>query len=114
MTAPLPYTAPVSIEALFDDKWDLRVTRLALDVLLANPPLRLDEPRTTAALQDLHQRLCDHEMTELADTGAIRSYLIIRPINPAQPPPPGDMQRITDAVRTLAQLGMLAGRGDTG
>jgi hypothetical protein len=40
-------------------------------------------------------------------------YLIIRPISSFNPPSPDDMKRITDAVRTLASLGMIAGRGDS-
>jgi hypothetical protein len=114
MTAPPPHAAPVNAEfLLFSDPWDLRVTRLALDFLIGHLPAELNEPPgPSAALLDLHDRLCREEMAELARTGATRHYLIIRPVNLVHPPPPGGMQRISAAIRTLAEFSMLAGHGD--
>jgi hypothetical protein len=41
-------------------------------------------------------------------------YLITWPVSPfSHPAAPEDMERISASVRTLASLGVLAGRGDT-
>jgi hypothetical protein len=114
---PPPHAAPVNAEfLLFSDPWDLRATRLALDMLIGHLPAELAElgepTGPSAALLDLHDRLCREEMAELARTGSARHYLIIRPVNLVHPPSPGDMQRISAAIRVLAELGMLAGHGD--
>jgi hypothetical protein len=113
MPAPGPHAAAVDAEDALFGVENLRELRHALDVIRLFLPLGPDSAVITAALQDLHERLCADEDEQLRLTGTPDRYLIIRPVNPFNPPPPADMQRITDAVRTLATLGMIAGRGDT-
>ncbi len=113
MPAPSPHAAAVNAEDELSGAENLRELRLALGVIHLFLPLGPDSDAITAALQDLHERLCADEDEQLRSAGVPDRYLIIRPVNPYSPPSPEDMRRITDAVRTLASLGMIAGRGDT-
>jgi hypothetical protein len=92
---------------------NLRELRLALDVLRLFLPIGAEGHPIPAGLRELHERLCAEEDRQLRSDGASDRYLIIRPVSPFNPPAPEDMERITEAVRTLASLGMIAGRGDT-
>jgi hypothetical protein len=68
-------------------------------------------PATENALWDVHDQLCEKELAGLSLWGISRQYLIIRPINPANLPSAANMGKITAAIRTLANLGLIAGRG---
>ncbi len=87
-----------------------RVARLALDALREFLPDGMRTPATEDALWDIHEQLCKKELADLRLWGITQQYLIIRPINPASLPAPEDMEKITAAIRTLANLGLLAGR----
>lgn len=110
---PGPHTAAVDAKDELFGVENLRELRLALDVIHLFLPLGPDSGAITAALQDLHKRLCADEDEQLRLTGVPDRYLIIRPLSPFSPPAPEDMRRITQAVRTLAALGMIAERNDT-
>jgi hypothetical protein len=92
---------------------NLRELRLALDIIHLFLPGDEGRDRIPAGLSGLHEWLCAEEDRQLRLDGLPDRYLIIRPVSPFSPPSPQDMERITAAVRTLAELGMLAGRGDT-
>jgi hypothetical protein len=113
MPAPGPHAEPVNAEEELFGAENLRELRLALDVIDLFLPERDRSQAVTAALRDMRAHLCAEEDRDLKASGAPDRYLIIRPVSLSSPPPPEDMRRITDAVRTLASLGMLAGRGDT-
>jgi hypothetical protein len=66
------------------------------------------------ALETIHDQINKTEATELRTWGLAEHYLIIRPVSPVSPPPPEIMEKIAAAVRTLAELGMLAGQNDAG
>lgn len=114
LPAPAAHAAPVNAGQELSGVENLRELRHALDVihLFLDPDLD-DDGAISTALRDLHRRLCDEEDQALTASGTADRYLIIRPINPFNPLAPDDMELITNAVRTLASLGMIAGRGDT-
>jgi hypothetical protein len=66
---------------------------------------------TENTLWDIHDQLCEKGLAGLCQWGISRQYLIVRPINPASLPSAEDMGKITAAIRTLASLGLIAGRG---
>jgi hypothetical protein len=113
MPASGPHAAPVNADDELFGTENLREVRFALDVLRLFLPIGDEGHPIPAGLRDLHERLCAEEDRQLRSDGVPDRYLIIRPVSPFNPPPPQDMERITDAVRTLASLGMIAGRGDT-
>ena len=113
MPAVGPHAVPVNAEEELFVVENLRELRLALDVIHLFLPVAGDTGAITAALRDLHERLCADEDEQLRLTGVPDRYLIVRPVSPYRPPSPEDMERITAAVRTLASFGMIAGRGDT-
>jgi hypothetical protein len=113
MPRPAPHAAAVNAEDELFCVENLRELRLAHDVMRLFLPTGMASDAITAALQEIHKLLCNDEDELLRSLGVPDRYLIIRPINPYSPPSPEDMQRITDAVQTLATLGMLAGRGDS-
>jgi hypothetical protein len=80
---------------------------LALDVLMAHLPDALAGTGVAAGLWPLHEELCKLEERELGRSGPAGCYLVIRPVSLMNPPSPEAMGRITAAVRTLAELGML-------
>lgn len=108
-----PHAAAVDADDELFAVENLREARLALDVLRLFLPIGAEGHPIPAGLRDLHERLCAEEDRQLRSGGVPDRYLIIRPISPFNPPAPEDVERITDAVRTLASLGMIAGRGDT-
>jgi hypothetical protein len=91
-----------------------RLMRLALNVLWDGLPGDMTTGPVRDALQSIHDRITQIEAADLRRYGLAEHYLIIRPVSPASPPPPETMARITAAVRTLADLGMLAGQNDAG
>jgi hypothetical protein len=94
-----------------------RVLRLALNVLwdsLDSLPPDTDSGPVGDALKSVHNRINEIETAGLRLWGQAEHYLIIRPISPVSPPPPEVMEKITGAVRTLAELGMIAGQNDAG
>jgi hypothetical protein len=113
MPAPGPHATAVNADDELFGVENLRELRIALDLIWLFLPIGQESHPAPAGLQDLHQRLCAEEDRQLRLDGVPDRYLIIRPVSPFSPPSPKDMQRITAAVRTLAELGMLAGRGDT-
>jgi hypothetical protein len=110
--APGPHAAAVDADNELFVVENLREARLALDLLRLFLPIGAESHPIPAGLRELHERLCAEEDRQLQSDGVPDRYLIVRPISPFNPPPPQDMERIADAVRTLASLGMIAGRGD--
>jgi hypothetical protein len=109
------YGVPVDIEAVSSSLDYTRLMRLALNVLWNG----LDEfpgDKTTESVADalasVHDLINDAESANLRIFGQAEHYLIIRPISPVNPPPPEIMAKITAAVSTLAELGMLVGQND--
>jgi hypothetical protein len=111
MPDPAPCAAAVKGHHELSGVENLRELRLALDVIGLFYPARARSGAVNAALDDIHDHLCEQEHLALRESGVPGRYLIIRPVSPLSPPPE-DTQRISAAVRTLAELGMLAGRGD--
>jgi hypothetical protein len=113
MPAPGPHAAAVDADVELFAVENLREARLALDLLRLFLPIGAEGHPIPAGLRELHERLCAEEDRQLRSDGVPDRYLIIRPVSPFNPPSPPDMERIAAAVRTLASLGMIAGRGDT-
>ena len=88
-----------------------RVLRLALNVLWNGLP---DEVAATGpvydALAEVHDWINQAESAELRARGLPEHYLIIRPLSPLTPPQA--REKIAAAIRTLTELGMLAGQHD--
>jgi hypothetical protein len=82
---PAAHAGPVNAEDELFGVENLRELRLALDVIHLFFPLGPDSGAITAALQDLHERLCADENEQLRLTGIADRYLIIRPVNPYSP-----------------------------
>jgi hypothetical protein len=84
----------LALEVLWDELFDGRLTDAALGMLT-----------------ELHQQVTAAEEEQLAASGLTSQYLVIRPVDVLNPPGPTEMAKITEAIRTLAGLGMLAGPG---
>jgi hypothetical protein len=67
---------------------------------------------TEKSLLELHDRICAAELNALRKSGLNRQYAIIRPLNMMNPPDPETMQKITNAIQVLDDLGLIAGPGD--
>jgi hypothetical protein len=89
-----------------------RLQRLALNVLWNELPPSTDTEPMHDALLSIHDRITEIETGELRRWGVAEHYLIIRPVSPVSPPPPEIMEKITAAVRTLTELGMVVGQHD--
>ena len=89
-----------------------RLQRLALNVLWNELPPGTDTEPMHDALLSIHDRITEVETGELRRCGVAEHYLIIRPVSPVSPPPPEIMEKITAAVRTLTELGMVVGQHD--
>lgn len=84
-----------------------RVLQLALDVLWGNMPGGLATESVRAAFCEIDERLRKTTLANLRRGGLPRDFLIVRPINPMNPPGPEDIEKVTTALRTLDQLGLL-------
>lgn len=91
-----------------------RVLRLALNVLWDGLPDRVSRGPAREALEAVCRHLNEVEEAALRRSGLAGYYLIVRPVSLVSPPPPETMERIADAVSTLAGLGMLVGQHDAG
>ena len=89
-----------------------RLQRLALNVLWDELPPGANTEPVHDALLSIHNRITEVETGELRRCGVAEHYLIIRPVSPVSPPPPETMEKITAAVRTLTELGMVVGQHD--
>jgi hypothetical protein len=98
------------MDAVNDALKDTLQLRLALSVLTFGliPPLETDQ--ISAALADLWRRLreAEHEALRLWGIG---EYYIVAPVDMLDPPAPDVQARITDALRTLDDLGLLIATG---
>jgi hypothetical protein len=83
-----------------------RMLRLATDALGDLPP-NVETPDVRAALGAIHEALSQKDLANLRAYGLSMDYLIIRPINPMNPPEPEVMQQITAAIRTLSELDLI-------
>jgi hypothetical protein len=117
MSSKQGYGVPVNTDGVSSTLESTRRLRLALNVLWDEwdelPPDVNTEP-VRETLQSIHDQINAIETDGLRLWGQAEHYLIIRPISPVSPPPPEIMEKITGAVRTLAELGMLAGQNDAG
>lgn len=89
-----------------------RQLRLALDVLWGSLPTHIGTDAIQKSLDELHDRICAAELKDLTKYGLNRQYTIIRPLNLTKLPDSETMQKITNAIQTLADLGLIAGPGD--
>jgi hypothetical protein len=115
MSSERGYGVPVDMDRISSGLESARVLRLALNVLwdsLDSLPPDADSGPVGDALKSVHDRINVIEADGLRLSGHAEHYLVIRPISPVSPPPPETMEKITGAVRTLAELGMLAGQND--
>jgi hypothetical protein len=108
------YGAYVDTEDVSSPLESTRVLRLALNVLWSNMPPDMDTEPVHDALRSVHDRITEIETGALRRFGVAEHYLIIRPVSPVSPPPPEVMERVTAAVRTLIELGMVVGQHDAG
>jgi hypothetical protein len=108
------YGAYVDTEEVSSPLESTRVQRLALNVLWSELPLAADTGPVQDALTTIHDAINEVETGELRMWGVAEHYLIIRPVSPVSPPPPETMERITAAIRTLIELGMVVGQHDAG
>lgn len=92
-----------------------RRMRLALNVLV-DGLCEMHSSATTEPMDDalrvVHDKLTEIETTSLLRSGQPDYYLIVRPANLVNPPPPKVMEEVSAAVRTLARHGMLVGQDD--
>ena len=114
MSSERGYGVPVDADDVSATLESTRVLRLALNVLWDGLSLDAETGPVPETLTSIHNRINKTEATGLRTWGQAEHYLIIRPISPVSPPPPEIMEKITAAVRTLAQLGMLVGQHDAG
>jgi hypothetical protein len=84
-----------------------RPLRHALDVLWDNMPGDMLTDAIRAAFFEIDEQLREAALADLRRYGLSREYLIVSPINPMDPPGPEDMERVTAAVRTLDDLGLI-------
>lgn len=109
------YGTHVDVEDISAALFSTRVMRLALEVMWyrMSEDMRLEQWQGQAhILHDLDKKIRDAELTVLRDQGLAQEFLIIRPLSPLSPPPPETIQKISVAIRTLAELGMLVGQDD--
>jgi hypothetical protein len=111
MSSGQDHGAYVDLDAFDSTLAGTRLARLGLDALLESLPADLRNTAAEDTLWEIHDRICEKELADLRLWGVTQQYLIIRPINPARPPAPEDIEKITAAIRTLASLGLIAGRG---
>jgi transcriptional regulator with XRE-family HTH domain len=107
------FSMAVDAEEVSSSLESTRRLRLALNVLWDDLPgdMNAAEP-VRGAMETIHDRINEIESAELRRQGLAEHYLIIRPISLVSPPPPETMEKITQAVGTLAKLGMLVGQHD--
>lgn len=99
--------AGVDLESVRAALQPTRRLRLALDVLTEDLPPDLETDAISKALWELHENLAKTETAQLRTYGLSQDYLIVRPINPINPPAPDTMREITTALKTLAGHGLL-------
>ena len=113
MSSERRYALPVDTDDVSSALESTRLMRLALNTLWDELPGDLNAAGPVRdALGSIHDRINKDEAAALRRWGLAEHYLIIRPVSPVSPPPPQVMEKITAAVRTLAELGMLAGQND--
>lgn len=107
------YGLPVDTNDVTAALESTRLLRLALNTLWNQLPGDLDQADLVRdALEAIHDRINEVESVGLRRYGIAEHYLIIRPVSLVSLPPPQTLEKITAAVRTLAELGMLAGQND--
>ena len=107
------YGVPVDTDGVSPALESTRLLRLALNTLWNELPDDLNHAGPVRdALESIHDRINEVETADLRRYGIAEHYLIIRPVSLVSPPPPQTMEKITAAVRTLDELGMLAGQND--
>jgi hypothetical protein len=109
------YGARFDTDEISSSLGSTRRLRLALNVLcdgLDDLPDETSKGTVTDALRAVHDQVNQAETRALRMLGLAEHYLIIRPVSLLSPPPPQVLEKITAAVRTLAELGMLAGQND--
>ena len=112
MNSKQGYGAYVDTEQVSSPLESTRLQRLALNVLWNELPPGTNTEPVHDALLSIHDRITEIETGELRMWGVAEHYLIIRPVSPVSPPPPEIMEKITAAVRTLTELGMVVGQHD--
>ena len=112
MNSKQGYGAYVDTEQVSSPLESTRLLRLALNVLWNELPPGTNTEPVHDALLSIHDRITEIETGELRMWGVPEHYLIIRPVSPVSPPPPEIMEKITAAVRTLTELGMVVGQHD--
>ena len=112
MSSNQEYSAYVDTEDVSGPLESTRLQRLALNVLWDELPPGTNTEPVHDALLSIHDRITEIETGELRRWGVAEHYLIIRPVSPVSPPPPEIMEKITAAVRTLTELGMVVGQHD--
>jgi len=83
-----------------------RMLRLATDAMADLPP-DIETAAVRAALWEIYEALGKKDLANLRAYGLSMDYLIIRPINPMNPPEPAVMKQITAAIRTLSELELI-------
>jgi hypothetical protein len=109
------YGTHVAVEKISAALGETRAMRLALEVMWEHitKDMEPEQPEgETYILYELDERVRDMELDVLRKRGLAQEFLIIRPISPISPPPPEILQKITSAIRVLAELGMLVGQND--
>jgi hypothetical protein len=67
----------------------------------------MDTAASSDALRDIDKRICAEELKALRKYGLPQQYLIISPVNLANPPAREIMEQVTSAIRALADAGLL-------
>jgi hypothetical protein len=98
-------------DVILDDLWSTleptRLLRLALNILSRRLPADVETESVRESLGSIHEWICKAELKALRTWGLPTQYVIIRPINPLNPPGPEDMEKISSAIRALDDLGLV-------
>jgi hypothetical protein len=107
MTSELGHSVSVDSDSLLNILESTRVLRCALDILWFSLPIDVESESTRTAFYEIDQYLRKSVLADINKGVFARDYFIISPINPMNPPGPEDMEKVTAALRTLADLGLI-------
>jgi hypothetical protein len=91
---------------------DTRLLRLALEVLWNSLPPDMETDGTQEALWGIVQKIGEAELRALSASGLNRQYVIIKPLDMTKVPDPGTLRKISEAIRVLADCGLILPTSD--
>ena len=107
MSSDQGHGVDVEVDSIRSALIPTRALRQALDVLSGRLPVKAETPAIRDALWAIEEHIRAAELKDLRQGVLARDYFIISPINPMNPPSPDDMEKVTAALRTLDDLGLI-------